>query len=69
MMTRGTMGTRSGLARVLAVLVAALTLTLAPAHAQTTDALRIYLVDAEGGNATLFVSPEGGSKWRSLGPC
>jgi len=61
MMTRGTMGTRSGLARVLAVLVAALTLTLAPAHAQTTDALRIYLVDVEGGNATLFVSPEGGS--------
>lgn len=61
MITRGTMGTRSGLARVLAVLVAALTLTSAPAHAQTNDALRIYLVDVEGGNATLFVSPEGGS--------
>ncbi len=61
MMTRGTLGTRSGLARVLAILVAALTLMSAPAHAQNDDALRIYLVDVEGGNATLFVSPEGGS--------
>ncbi len=61
MMNRSTMGTRAGLARVLAVLVAALTLTSAPAHAQNNDALQIYLVDVEGGNATLFVSPEGGS--------
>jgi beta-lactamase superfamily II metal-dependent hydrolase len=33
----------------------------ASAQAQTADALRIYLVDVEGGNATLFVSPEGES--------
>ena len=61
MMNRSTISTRAGLARVLAVLVAALTLTSAPAHAQNNDALQIYLVDVEGGNATLFVSPEGGS--------
>ena len=38
-------------------------LLLAPlmAAAQSADALRIYLVDVEGGNATLFVSPAGES--------
>ena len=33
----------------------------ASAQAQTDEALQIYLVDVEGGNATLFVSPAGGS--------
>ena len=37
-----------------------LALAAAPA-AQSTDALQIYLVDVEGGNATLFVSPAGES--------
>lgn len=32
-----------------------------PATMQTTDTLQIYLVDVEGGNATLFVSPSGES--------
>src|SRR5258707_9997579 len=34
---------------------------LAPATAQTRATLDIYVVDVEGGNATLFVSPSGGS--------
>ncbi len=42
-------------------LALALATTSASAQSQTEDALRIYLVDVEGGNATLFVSPEGGS--------
>ena len=42
-------------------LVLALANTSASAQAQTEDALGIYLVDVEGGNATLFVSPAGDS--------
>ena len=38
-----------------------LALATAPAAAQSTDTLQIYLVDVEGGNATLFVSPPGDS--------
>ena len=36
---------------------------VAPGHAQTpaSDTLDIYVIDAEGGNATLFVSPSGES--------
>src|SRR5215472_6181394 len=34
---------------------------LAPATAQTRTTLDIYVVDVEGGNATLFVSPSGES--------
>src|SRR5258708_18709505 len=34
---------------------------LAPAAAQTRTTLDIYVVDVEGGNATLFVSPSGQS--------
>ena len=33
----------------------------ASAQSQTGDALRIYVIDVEGGNATLFVSPSGES--------
>ena len=40
----------------LAVVVASV-----PVQSQTGDALSIYLVDVEGGNATLFVSPSGES--------
>ncbi len=34
---------------------------LVTAQATTTKSLRIYVVDVEGGNATLFVAPSGGS--------
>ena len=37
------------------------------ALAQTDDTLRIYLVDVEGGNATLFVSPSGESMLMDTG--
>ena len=42
-------------------LLLALATTSALAQAQSGDTLRIYLVDVEGGNATLFVSPAGES--------
>ncbi len=54
--------------RALASLVAAALLVIGPmfvgtrlARGQTASPLRIYLVDVEGGNATLFVAPLGGS--------
>src|SRR5258705_968965 len=40
---------------------AALTLLAGPAAAQTRTTLDIYVVDVEGGNATLFVTPSGES--------
>ena len=43
----------------LAVLLAPA--ALAPAAAQTRTTLDIYVVDVEGGNATLFVAPSGAS--------
>ncbi len=43
------------------LLLLALATTSASAQSRTGDALRIYLVDVEGGNATLFVSPAGES--------
>src|ERR671927_325221 len=46
--------------RALPVLLLILTLAL-PAGAQTRKTLDIYVVDVEGGNATLFVSPSGES--------
>ncbi|MDE0830960.1 MAG: MBL fold metallo-hydrolase, partial [Vicinamibacterales bacterium] len=52
--TPSTLATRVGTALTLALLSTS-------AAAQTDDALRIYLIDVEGGNATLFVSPEGES--------
>ena len=42
-------------------LLLAFAATSALAQAQTDESLQIYLVDVEGGNATLFVSPAGGS--------
>ncbi len=60
MTMRRTVRTPSTLASgVAATLTVALLST--SAGAQTDDALRIYLVDVEGGNATLFVTPEGQS--------
>ncbi|MDA1092917.1 MAG: MBL fold metallo-hydrolase [Acidobacteria bacterium] len=60
MTMRRTIRTPSTLASgVAATLTVALLST--SAAAQTDDALRIYLVDVEGGNATLFVTPEGQS--------
>jgi competence protein ComEC len=37
------------------------TLMFGPAHAQNRDALDIYVIDVEGGQATLFVAPSGES--------
>src|SRR5262245_35485699 len=45
--------------RALAVLLASLSVAFLSAQARTT--LDIYLVDVEGGNATLFVAPSGDS--------
>jgi beta-lactamase superfamily II metal-dependent hydrolase len=45
--------------RILMLLVASLSVALLSAQARTT--LDIYLVDVEGGNATLFVAPSGDS--------
>jgi len=45
--------------RILAVLLASLSVAFLSAQARTT--LDIYLVDVEGGNATLFVAPSGDS--------
>src|SRR5215469_18195991 len=44
-----------------ATCLAALLAGLAPAAAQTRATLDIYVVDVEGGNATLFVAPSGES--------
>ena len=52
--TPSTLASRVGTALTLALLSTS-------AAAQTDDGLRIYLIDVEGGNATLFVSPEGES--------
>ena len=46
-----------GLVRFLVLLAVAT--TSMSAQSETEDALRIYVVDVEGGNATLFVSPSG----------
>src|SRR2546428_11108833 len=47
--------------RFFFVLVVASTLTAAPSFAQTRSSktLDIYVIDVEGGNATLFVPPSG----------
>ncbi len=45
--------------RIVTLLVASLSVALLSAQARTT--LDIYLVDVEGGNATLFVAPSGDS--------
>ena len=41
------------------LVVVAVAVTSVSAQSPTGDALRIYLIDVEGGNATLFVSPSG----------
>ena len=46
---------------LLCIIATALTLTLAAAQSKATKGLDIYVVDVEGGNATLFVSPSGES--------
>jgi len=47
--------------RALPALVMASALAVASMAAQTRNSLDIYLIDVEGGNATLFVSPAGQS--------
>src|SRR5262249_18087690 len=49
------------LSMMAATCLAALLAWFAPAAAQTRTTLDIYVVDVEGGNATLFVSPSGQS--------
>jgi len=41
--------------------LALFTLAFSPAHAQSPKTLDVYVIDVEGGNATLFVSPSGES--------
>ena len=48
-------------ASIRVLLTLAVVITSASAQSQTGDALSIYVVDVEGGNATLFVSPSGES--------
>jgi competence protein ComEC len=43
------------------LVMAAMTMLPLAAQGQTADTLDIYLIDVEGGNATLFVSPSGES--------
>src|ERR1700758_5272836 len=43
--------------RVAAVVLA----SIAGAHSRTANPLDIYMIDVEGGNAVLFVSPSGAS--------
>lgn len=46
---------------LMCLLAALLCVTVSAGQAQTARGLNIYLVDVEGGNATLFVSPSGES--------
>ena len=48
-------------ASIRVLLTLAVVITPASAQSQTGDALSIYVVDVEGGNATLYVSPSGES--------
>jgi len=50
-----------GRSSLLLSLLTGIALWPTPAHAQTTKTLTIYVVDVEGGNATLFVAPSGQS--------
>jgi beta-lactamase superfamily II metal-dependent hydrolase len=52
---------RASITFLLATFLLASALLVAPAAAQTRNTLDIYLIDVEGGNATLFVSPSGQS--------
>jgi len=52
---------------LVCVAVAALGAALAAAQTRTARTLDIYVVDVEGGNATLFVSPSGGSMLMDAG--
>jgi len=45
--------------RALAAFLVASALAIALAHAQARNTLDIYIIDVEGGNATLFVAPSG----------
>ena len=53
-----------------AAVLAAMLISAGPSAAQTRTTLDIYVIDVEGGNATLFVAPSGTptpmSCWRQL---
>ena len=49
------------LAAIAAVATLAFSFAISAAAAQPTNSLRVYFVDVEGGQATLFVTPEGHS--------
>src|SRR5947209_3889029 len=46
---------------VLLIVLAAMFAAPSPAQTRTSATLNIYVIDVEGGNATLFVSPSGES--------
>src|SRR5438876_10386483 len=52
---------RVSMVLLLVLAVAALAAAFPPAQNRTSKTLDIYVVDVEGGNATLFVSPSGES--------
>ena len=47
--------------RILSVIACAASVALVSAQARSTNALTIYAIDVEGGNATLFIGPTGES--------
>jgi hypothetical protein len=48
-------------ALIMSVIVVTLVAAVAFAQGPTTNALNIYLIDVEGGNAQLYVTPSGAS--------
>src|SRR6195256_3794774 len=52
---------RTKLLHTTAAALATILISAAPSAAQTRTTLDIYVIDVEGGNSTLFVSPSGES--------
>src|SRR6266403_1508378 len=52
---------RTNLLHTTAAALATILISAAPSAAQTRTTLDIYVIDVEGGNATLFVTPSGES--------
>src|SRR5436309_4152942 len=59
--SKGTLNMRTNLLTTTAVALATILISAAPSAAQTRTTLDIYVIDVEGGNATLFVPPSGES--------
>src|SRR6266581_3177404 len=58
---KGNLNMRTNLLTTTAAALAAILISTAPSAAQTRTTLDIYVIDVEGGNATLFVTPSGES--------